>query len=294
MGELAALLAASAWAAGFVMLRAVPVRHRIFNLNALRMWGPACIYVVILVVLGWVPRFRELTWVNYAALSATVITGIGFSDLVMLRAMRVIGASRAYAIGGIAPLFTVLFAWLILSEEINRLLVLGAVLIVIGTALVTLRNIAEKTTAAIGSREYWLAITLTLSLAMVWGIDVVLMRIGVGETNPVVANSFRVPLAALFTSALAWRVTGHVIPPEMHIRNVWISILAGTIGVAAGSFLFLTSTQLIGAARAASISAISPVATLLLAVVFLNERPGLHVILGIMLAVVGVALVSLS
>ena len=121
MGELAALLAASAWAAGFVMLRAVPVRHRIFNLNALRMWGPACIYIVILVVLGWVPRFRELTWVNYAALSATVITGIGFSDLVMLRAMRVIGASRAYAIGGIAPLFTVLFAWLILSEEINRL-----------------------------------------------------------------------------------------------------------------------------------------------------------------------------
>lgn len=294
MGEVAGVVAAIAWAGGFVMLRAVPIRHRVFNLNALRMLGPAFLYILVLLALGWLPRLRELTWVNYAALSATVITGIGFSDLMILRTMRVLGASRAYAISGMAPLFTMFFAWLILGENINSRVVLGAVFVVIGAALVTLRHISEKADAAIGSREYWSAIALTILVAMVWGIDIVLIRIGVGETNPMAANAFRVPLAALFTSALAWRVTGHVVPPDMHTRHVGLAILAGTIGIGIGSFLFLTSAQLIGAARAASIGAISPVAALLLAVVFLNERPGLRAILGIMLAAGGVALVSLS
>ena len=294
MGEIAALGAAVAWASGFVMLRAVPDRYNTLNLNALRLCGPPLVYVIVLVSIGWLPRIRELDLLNYAALAATVITGIALADLLMIRGMRLIGVGRAYALGGFAPLFTTLFAWLFLDEIINELVIIGALLVIAGCLLVIQRDQREKGEANLGSREYWVAVGLVIFATMIWGIDFVLLRVGVGEVHPLVANSFRLPVAALFSTALAWRVTGEIIPKGMITKHAWLAVLAGIVGIATGSFLLLTSLQMIGAARGAAISAVSPVAAMILASMFLNERMNSLAVFGVIVAVAGVIVVTLS
>lgn len=294
MGEVAALGAAVAWASGFVLLRAVPDRYNILNISALRLCGPALIYVVALSLIGWLPRIRELDLTNYVALAATVITGIALADLLMIRGMRLIGVGRAYALGGFAPLFTTLFAWLFLDEVINGLVIIGALLVIAGCLLVMQRDQREKGEATLGSREYWVAVGLVIFATMVWGIDFVLLRVGVGDAHPLVANSFRLPVAALFSSVLAWRITGELIPKGMVTKHAWLAVFAGVVGIATGSFLLLTSLQMIGAARGAAISAVSPVIAMILASIFLNERMNRLAVLGVIVAVAGVIVVTLS
>tara|TARA_Y100000590_G_C15707663_1_gene1009219 strand:- start:1451 stop:2335 length:885 start_codon:yes stop_codon:yes gene_type:complete len=294
MGEIAALGAATAWASGFVLLRAVPDRYNILNLNALRMSGPALVYVIGLVLIGWLPRIRELELTNYVALAATCVTGIAVADLLMIRGMRLIGVGRAYALGGFAPLFTTLFAWLLLDEVINEFVILGAVLVIAGCLLVMRRNQKEKGEASLGSRDYWVAVGLVIFATMIWGIDFVLLSVGVGEAHPIVANSFRLPVAALFSTALAWGITGEVVPRGIVLKHAWLAVLAGIVGISVGSFLLLTSLQMIGAARGAAISAVSPVITMILAAIFFRERMNALAIVGVFVAVIGVIFVSVS
>ena len=128
---------------------------------------------------------------------------------------------------------------------------------------------------------------------MMWGIDIILLKIGAGDAHPFVANSFRMPFAAAMMMAFAWRVSGQFPLLRVNRQTATILALSGLLGLTAGSFLFLWSIQEIGAARTGALGAFSPVFAMVLAVLFLRERPGWKAILGTIAATGGVVLVTL-
>lgn len=294
MGELAALGAALAWAVGFLIVRSAPPAVPASHLNAIRLLAPCIIFPAVMLLLGWQDRFFDMTWQNFAGLAASVIAGIGIGDVLLFSAMRAVGVVRAYTIGGVFPLFGFLYAAVWLDEQVGLTALAGTALVVAGAALVTARTSTEKALPRASAWEYRRGLALCVLVAMMWGADMVFLKIGSSGTHPVVANSFRMPLAALAINTLAWRVTGRLPLARLRPRVAGTLLLSGALGLGVGSVLHLTALQSIGAARAGAIGAFSPVFAMLLAVVFLKERPGWPARAGVVIAAAGVGLLSIG
>ncbi|MDP6348366.1 MAG: DMT family transporter [Chloroflexota bacterium] len=294
MGELLALIAAFCWAVGFVVLRRVAGSFHVLQLNAMRLWGPALMMPVGVFLLGIQDQYRQLEWMNYAAMTGSVLLGIGLGDSLLFVVMRSIGVVRSYSIGATAPMFGLVYAVVLLGEEVTPMAVLGTAVIIGGGILVTIRSATAGRDAMLSGRAYWRGVAVAVAIAMMWGADFVMLKIGVGDLNPIVSNSFRMPLAAISISLLAWRVRGRVVPIEMTSRHRVVAVISGTIGLGAGSIFFLSAIQTLGAARAGALAAVSPVFTILLAAVILRERPGWMAAVGTVMAVTGIVLLSTS
>ena len=294
MGEIAALIAAFFWAAGFVILRSVAGSFNVLQLNAIRLWAPAAIMPIGLFLLGIQTQFLELDWVNYTAMAGSVLLGIGLGDSLLFMIMRTIGVVRSYTIGATAPLFGLAYAVVLLGEQVTVPVVAGTLVIIAGGVLVTIRPASFGDNAPLSGRMYWRGIFIAFLIAMMWGADFVLLKIGIGDLNPIVSNSFRMPLAAIFMSLVAWRVRGRIVPVEMTSRQRLVGMLSGAVGLGGGSIFFLMAIQTLGAGRSGAIAAVSPVFASLLAVVFLREQPGWMAAVGTLLAVGGVVLLSVG
>ena len=293
MGELVALGAAFSWAFAVTLVRIAPPSIPVSQMNAIRLLVPAVTTPMLMFAFGMQGELMELRWQNFAALAVSVITGVGAGDMLLFRAIRTVGLVRSYTIGGTFPLFALLFAALLLGEEIGGFAIAGTLLIVTGGALVSTRSTAEEQVPHASRWQYRRGLALSLVVAMMWGIDIILLKIGAGDAHPFVANSFRMPLAAAMTMAFAWRVSGRFPLLRVNTRTAVTLALSGLLGLTVGSYLFLLSIQEIGAARTGALGAFSPVFAMILAVAFLRERPGWKAILGTLVATGGVVLLTL-
>lgn len=294
MGEFAVLAAALSSAGGLVILRRVAGSFHSLQLNALRLWAPALMMPLGMFAFGLQDEFLDLEWRNFAAMMASVVLGPGLGDTLLFTIMRQIGVTRSFTIGATAPMFGLVYAAVLLGENITALAVLGTGVIIVGAILVTLRRASVPVDAIATGRIYWRAIAIAIGIAMLWGLEFTLLKVGLGDVHPVVANSFRLPFAALAIGLLVWRTTGRIVPPGMTPRDRASTLLSGALQLGVASVFFLTGIQAIGVARAGAIGATSPVFAMLLAVAFLAERPGRLTLLGTLLAVTGVGLLSLS
>ncbi len=291
MHEAAAIVATFCWAAGFAISRPLLAELSVFQTNLLRLLGPALIFPALLLLLGLAPRLGDFGWHNYAALIATAVLGIGLTDAGMYHAMRLIGLARAYTMGNVSTLFAVFWSWLILGESINLALIWAALLTFCGVALTNLRGGSGQGEAAYGSREFWFGVLLAGGVASIWGLDLVFIRIGIGDGHPLAANAVRLPAAlAVAGSVLLLRERPGARRGMPTLRQAGRGILAGLIGLGCGALLFFYAIQGIGAARAAVLASLSPIFGLLLATLFLGERPSRRQVLGVLLAVSGVIL----
>jgi drug/metabolite transporter, DME family len=294
LGELAVLAAALSSASGLVILRGAAGSFHSLQLNALRLWAPALMMPVAMFAFGLQGEFLDLGWKNFAAMVASVALGPGLGDTLLFMIMRQIGVTRSFTIGATAPMFGLVYAAVLLGEDITPLAILGTVVIIGGAILVTVRRASGPDQTIASGRVYWRAIAIAVAIAMMWGLEFTLLKVGLGDVHPVVANSFRLPFAAIAIGVVVWRSTGRIVPRGMTLRDRSATLLSGALQLGVASVFFLTGIQAIGVGRAGAIGATSPVFAMLLAVAFLAERPGRLTVLGTLLAVAGVGLLSLS
>ena len=267
----------------------VPVSHA----NAIRLLLPAVATPLLMFAGGVQGQFAELGWRNFLALGASVVTGLGGGDFLLFRTMRIVGMVRAYTIAGTFPLFGLVFAASILGERPSSLAIVGTILVVLGATFVTARSGLEQSLTTGSKWVYRRGIMLAWVVAIMWGIDLVLLRIGLGDFHPFVANSVRMPLAALVMTAFAWRIGGQF-PLVRASRRVALSLLSsGILGMIAGSSLYAFAIQEIGAARTGALSAAAPVFAMVLAVLIVRERPTWKAIAGTLVASCGVAFIAI-
>jgi drug/metabolite transporter (DMT)-like permease len=222
---------------------------------------------------------------EWALLLGAVMIGPVTGETSYLRAIREIGLSRTMAISGTYPLATLLFDHLLLGTPFQPSFLFGSVLVVLGVIALATRS-SQPESGPEGSLV--VGVSLSLLAATLWGLSTVLLKPALANLTVIQANSIRMPQVALVLF-LVYRGTGHRMNlPGLETRSLMIVAVTGVLSMGLGSYLFLSALEEIGPAKTATLTSMSPVFGLLLAILLLKEKVTLRIALGVILCVTGV------
>ncbi|MEO6565978.1 MAG: DMT family transporter [Casimicrobiaceae bacterium] len=126
-------------------------------------------------------------------------------------------------------------------------------------------------------------------VAIIWGGTFIAGRVAAHEMPATTAAMWRYLIACVALLLLSWRLDGGL--PVLS-RQQWLGVvLLGITGVAAYNLLFMFGLERVPASRGSLIMAFNPVATLLGSALFLGEPLTRYRVAGILLALLGVAIV---
>ena len=293
-GEFAALGTAVCWASGSNLFAAAGRHMGAVVLNRLRI-TVACAFLAITLPLTrgspW-PVWATAAQVGVLALSGLV--GFAFGDTYYFRSLVILGPGRTALIASMAPLFTTAIAWPVLRETPGPLALLGMAITLSGIAVVLLQRAGGGPAERHGSVAAGVMAGVLGALGQAGGyvLSKIALRSGLDPLSATVVRIFAaavvVWVAALPRGGVA-RSLG-----ALRDRHAALFMVGGAfMGPFLGVTLSLTALQFIEAGVAASITAIYPVLTLLLASRFHGERLTLRTLAGALVTVAGVVVLFL-
>ena len=291
-GEAVALASALIWAITSIILRTMSQQTPAALITAIRC-GVAGPFFWILMAF-WGPPLSTLANVplhEWALLIGSVITGIVIGDLLYLHAMKEIGVSRTMALVGTFPLTTLFWEQLLLHLPTTQTFVLGCILAAAGVIVLSYQTHQNKEISDQSPMRVKRGVIFSLSASLLWGLSTTMLKPAIEHLTTVQTNSIRMPLVTLALLGV-WRLNrgrGHL--RDVGWRRFFIIALSGLLGMGLGSYFYIESVVHIGPAKTATISAITPVLSLCMGVVFLKEPFTFRLLLGVALCVVGVLLV---
>lgn len=141
------------------------------------------------------------------------------------------------------------------------------------------------------SPEFVLGSAIALVTAFLWAAGVNVYKSQGSEATPLAINALKMWLSLAVMAALVvlpFRTTAFSVP----YQSVLFLASSVTIGLVIGDLAFLTAQDRIGVSYAYPIAATFPIATYLISIYVVNEEILVTRVLGILLAVVGVMLIS--
>ena len=290
-GELLGLTCACIWAVTGLIMRTQLPKVPIALMNAVRCGSASLFCWMLLPLEPPLSGLAEVSLRDWAYLFGSVLIPIGIGDTLYLAAIKAFGLSRTLALVGTHPLSTLFFEWILFRQPVSANFFLGCCLVVSGVVFLSGRSRHAVSTSERVPNRLTPGVACALSAAVMWGLGTVLMKPVLARMTPIQANSFRLP----FVTALLYfshRIGGRKVPTERTDRRALMLIaFVGTLGTGVGSLAFLKSILLIGPAKAATLSSVSPVIGMLLAALFLEEEVGLRLLAGVPICVGGVWLV---
>jgi drug/metabolite transporter (DMT)-like permease len=209
-------------------------------------------------------------------------------------------------VASIHPLWAVLLAWLFVGEPLSWSLAVGALLVVLGIALVSrpARRKAKANPAevlgnpgAVSAERQARAqarrtgLLMALAASVLWAGGQVTLKPATEGLDPIVASSARQAMAALILLGLTlhrgrWR--GLL---DLDRRSWTVIAMASLLGTVFGTWLFIYAIQTIGAGRNAVLAATAPMMAIPFSMIWLQERPTRWTLAGTLLTVAGLALI---
>lgn len=293
-GEFAALGTAVCWAAGSNFFAAAGRRMGSVVLNRLRVTVAAAFLGTALFAL------RGSAWPSWATaeqvglLAASGLIGFVFGDTFYFRSLVILGPGRAALIASSAPLFTAALGIPVLGEFPGRLALLGMALTLGGIAWVLREQRPGQVAHAEGS--VWVGIVSGVLGAAGQAGGYVLSKIALNTgLDPLSATVVRVAAAtaAVWLTAAAAGEVRRTVGALAEPRGRWFMAAGAFCGPFLGVTLSLAALRYIQAGVAASITAIYPVLTLLIASRFHGEPFTARALLGTAVAAAGVVVLFL-
>ncbi len=277
-----ALLSAAAWAISTVLIKAGMRDKSPVTVNIVRLYIVSVLFAVILGITGRLHRVLSLPPLLLGIAFLSGVLGFVVGDYFYFHALRRMGVSRTVPITSTYPLWTMLWAFLFLGRSVSPRVVVGAIMVV--AAIIIVKRAEEKEQA--DPRGFIYALLAPIS----WSLAILLMDWLTGYVDVLTLSGIRMIFATLAISTLLPRY----LPELKRITPGELLLLAGAAvsGLLIGQYTFVYSVDLVGSEIAAPVSAINPVIASALAVVFLGEKPGRRIIEGLLLAVIGVILIS--
>jgi transporter family protein len=236
--------------------------------------------------------YALMTPTRVAFLSGSVIIGGVFGSIANVYGLKLIGVARAMPISNASPLFALLFSYLLLGEPIRWLMLPGTALVLAGVYFVALPNRTPLSgpSQALGARDLVAGIAASAAAAALWGINGVVLSLGLKGINSIVANSVRVPVVAIMSMAMSGLRGEWPQMRQIDRRMIGLLALVGTVGYAALSTLYVSAVQALGPSLTQIIGITSPLFALPLSMAVLHERPSRLTALGTTLTVAGIVL----
>lgn len=213
------------------------------------------------------------------------VTGVAGYNLLFFRGLRLsLASDGAMIVPTLNPLLTLFAAAIVLGEPLTARKLSGAGIALVGQVLLfwTLVQAAAHDPARLLGDLYYLA------SAVLWSAYTILGRIASKRFSPMASTTIATALGAVMLLPFAlWQYpgsTGYTLP-------FWGHILYLALGATVGAFfLWSRGIEQMGASRTAVFVNLIPVFTVILAALFLGERPTLVQIAGMFLVLGGVFL----
>ena len=244
------------------------------------MVGVAGLWIAVLLTGG----IGRVTLRGVLLFAAAGLIGTVGGRLARFVAIEKVGASVAAAVINLTPLIATLLAILTLGERVTLPIVVGTVVIVAGTVLLSVSG------RALGFRPRMIA--LPLLSASCFGIVAIIRKVGLGEMGPVLGTAVNYTAALTAISALML-ASGHRGIYACRGRTLVYFIAAG-VAENLGVFLTIVALSLGAVSVVTPLTAASPLFVLLLTPLFLKGVEALtpRVVVGTVLIVVGVYLIT--
>lgn len=289
LGILLGLLSAFIWATTSLAIKAQADQTNPISFNAFRMFVATIFTFALLPFFGGVSAFASIPPNAVLVLATSSVVGIAVGDSLYFWSMTKIGAARALPISGTYPLFTWALAVPLLNEPITDTDLLGTLLVVIGVYLLAPN---DDTRTVIDARVARWGVLSAIAAAALWALATTMLKIGVQQSpHVIVVNAIRLPVAALASALVAQLYGGARVWSGYTRQNLPRLVALAMYSTGLGMIVWTLTVDYAGAARAALLNTAAPLIGVPLSVIFLHERVTRQVVLGTLLAVLGVWLI---
>lgn len=282
LGVLAALTSAFSWAASTILIKAGMRNKSPVAVNIFRLYIVSVMFAVIFLFNGTLSQIESLSWKLLLVAFFSAQFGFVIGDYFYFNALNLMGVSRTVPITSTYPLWTILWTFLFLGRNISPQVLLGAILVV--AAIIVVRKAEEE--EHLNPKGFVFALLAPLS----WSFAILTMDWLTGSMDVLTLAGIRMMFAAIGVSLFLPRYGSEL--REITKREATLLIGAAISGLMLGQYLFVYSVNLVGSQIAAPVSAINPIIASALAILLLKEPPNKRIIEGLVLAVLGVILIS--
>ena len=237
------------------------------------------LFILFLVIRGGHFEFTLMGFIflNIGGLFRLILGGAAY-----MKGLENISVSRFIPILFTFPLLTILLSAILLKEKIRPEVVIGTILIVTGIWILSRGH------STAGEKNIRLGVSVAVLAAFLYSFSIVATKTGLKDVDPFQSAliSMPVPLALLY---LYYSMNKGVKTIFKFKKETYILLgLGGIVGMGFGSYFFFVSLTMIGAAKATSLAAITPVLSSLIALVTLKEKLNMTLLLGTGATIAGI------
>ena len=210
----------------------------------------------------------DLPW-----LAAVVLFGGIMAPLFLMLGLSLTTASSASLLLNLEGLATMLIAWLVFRENVDRRLLIGAVAIVLGAVVLSF----DGGGFLLDPGGLWIA-----AACLCWGIDNNLTR-KLSSADPVQIAMIK-GLAAGSTNVILAFTLGAAIPD---VTIIAAGAVVGLLGIGVSLVMFMLGLRHLGTARTGAYFSLAPFIGALIAVVVFREAPSVSLLVAAFLMGIG-------
>ena len=225
-------------------------------------------------------------------LALSMILGIVIGDTLYFFSQERIGVGRAFPIVMSYPLVVYLMAAMFLAEPVILQRIVGAIIVVIGVALIARAEFSEddENNKRWNSRDRTIGLLLAFITIIVWSASDVTFQYGLISVGAAEANYYRILVASIvYIPVFMYSLRGRRQLPSRRISG--IAMLTGFFSIGLSLIVYSYAIKFIGATITSVLIASAPVITAPLSVVYLREDVNKNVGIGTILTIVGILLV---
>lgn len=295
-GEIAALITALMWTCSSFSFENAGKKIGSLNVNIIRL-------VLALIIISLYTLFTKsalfpttATASQWLWLSLSGLVGFVLGDLFLFEALLLVGSRVAMLIMSLSPPMTAVFSFFILGETLSLASFIGMFLTVFGIAIVVLvKGEKEEKTKNLSFAHPVKGIVYAFLGAFGQALGLILSKFGMGQYDAFQATQIRIIAGLLgfivyFTIVKQWRSLFTALKNK-------IGLLWSTVGAFFGPFLgvsfSLIAVKNTSAGIASTISSITPILLIPVAIFIKKEKVTFKEILGAIVTIFGVAILFL-
>lgn len=290
-GEIAAIMCALTWSVTALAFTSASRRIGSFTMSHYRMLFGVIILTFLLLIFNHRIWPENISGRDLALLATSGFMGFFICDVCLFQSYIDIGPRLGALIFNIYPFFSAFLAWLILGERLSRFAILGMAVTITGVVWVVLE---KKEEGSVRHKYFRRGILLGIGAALFQTIGMIFAKpaMGSGEIDPLTATFIR----AIFGGAAYWVVTlicGRlkvVLKGATDRTAVKFTILGAFFGPSFGVWLMMIAIKYAPIGIASTIMALMPVTILPMMAIFYKEKITWRMIIGAIVACLGVAI----
>ena len=289
-GEILSLTAAVIWAVAVILFRVSGRSVHPLGLNFFKS-TLACLLLMGTILISGQSLFPNLSWQNYTMLFFSGIVGIGISDTLLFASLNRLGASLYAIVNTSYSPFVIFLAAIFLNENMNTFQLIGVCFIIAAVLAI----VYEKQRISLPRKVLISGIALGIAAMFTMAVSIILMKPYLNESTILHATFIRTLGGVVFTWGLiSFHPDRQAIYSEAFSRSNWKPMIPGSF---LGSYLSLLAwmggMKLIQTSEASALNQLNIIFIFIFGVIFLKESVTLRKVSALMLAALGVLLVTL-